>query len=69
MTSPNATTLTALEALRRQAALVVSLCNAILYGQPSLATRSTLELVPALRQLSSRVQLTLEAVEQKGAQR
>jgi hypothetical protein len=69
MNSPNASTLTALEALRRQAAHTVELCDSILYGQPSLATSSTLQLVPALRLLSSRVQLTLEAVEQKGAQR
>jgi hypothetical protein len=63
--TPNNHTLHALEQLRRQSALVVELCDAILFGQRSLATGATRQLVPALRLLTSRVQLTLDAMEQE----
>ena len=62
MTSPNATTLTAIEALRRQAAHVIELIDAILYAQHGVAKQATTRLLPGLLQLVWRVQSTLDAI-------
>ena len=56
----------ALEQLRRQAAHTVELIDAILLAQPNVATQATRQLVPALRLLSSRVQLVLDAAQREG---
>jgi hypothetical protein len=56
----------ALEQLRRQAAHTVELIDAILLAQPNAATQATRQLVPALRLLSSRVQLVLDAAQREG---
>jgi hypothetical protein len=61
--SPSASTLQVLLQLRNQAALVIELCDAVLYAQKSLVTVSTRRLVPALRDLRSRAEIAIDAVE------
>jgi len=66
MSPLNATTLTALEALRRQAALTVSLADAVLFGQQSLAKNAMRPLIPALQDLIARAQRTIASLELEG---
>ena len=62
MTPLNGPTLHALEQLRRQAAHVIELIDAILYAQHGVAKQATTRLLPGLLQLVWRVQSTLDAI-------
>jgi hypothetical protein len=65
MTPLNGPTLYALEQLRRQSALTVSLADAVLFGQRSLARNAMRPLIPALQDLIVRAQRTIAALEQE----
>jgi hypothetical protein len=65
MSPLNASTLNALETLRRQAALVVSLCDSLLYARKNVP-QTARQLVPALEDLRARTQLAIDVVELEG---